>query len=81
MFDALPYLGRYLLGQSVRLSDRTNSDQVTSENKGNCADYEDAGGQHQDFGGIKSRKILAFILSCSVANRLGVGAIDPMGTR
>jgi hypothetical protein len=56
-------------------------DQVTSENKGNCADYEDAGGQHQDFGGIKSRKILAFILSCSVANRLGVGAIDPMGTR
>jgi hypothetical protein len=25
MFDALPYLGRYLLGQSVRLSDRTNS--------------------------------------------------------
>ena len=82
LFDALPYLGRYLLGQSIRLSDPDKlPTKVTSENKGNSADYEDAGGQHQDFCGIKSRKILAFILSCSVANRLGVGAIDPMGTR
>jgi hypothetical protein len=81
MFDALPYLGRYLLGQVFVLAIGQTPYQVTSENKGNCGDYEDAGGQRQDFGGIKSRKILAFILSCSVANRLGVGAIDPMGTQ
>ena len=81
MFDALPYLVAIYWAKVFVLAIGQTPDQVTSENKGICADYEDAGGQHQDFGGIKSRKILAFILSCSVANRLRVGAINPMGTQ
>jgi hypothetical protein len=68
MFDPLPYLVAIYWAKVFVLTIGQTPDQVTSENKGNCADYEDAGGQHQDFGGIKSRKILALILSCSVAN-------------
>ena len=80
MFDALPYLGRYLLGQSVRLS-RSDKipDQVTSENKSNCGDYEDAGGQHRISGHQIPQNIGIHLILCG-ASRLGVGAIDPTGT-
>jgi hypothetical protein len=66
MFDALPYLGRYLLGQSVRLS-RSDKFPTKSRQKTKViAAITRTLAVSTGFRGIKSRKILAFILSCAV---------------
>jgi hypothetical protein len=80
MFDALQYLGRYLLGQSVRLS-RSDKFPTKSRQKTKviAAITRTLAVSTRISGHQIPQNIGIHLILCG-ASRLGVGAIDPTGT-